>query len=78
MKNRSHLLGLGSLLAAAAMGAAQVQAAQAAPAFERQTLADAAVGVYGVDGARTLFEELKIPADGVEFRAPASTGGDSE
>ena len=38
MKNRSHLLGLGSLLAAAAMGAAQVQAA--APAFETLCGAD--------------------------------------
>lgn len=65
-------------MVARAQAAPEVQAAQAAPAFERQTLADAAVEVYGVEGARTLFEELKIPADGVEFRAPASRGGDSE
>lgn len=52
-----------------AQAAPEVQAAQTGTPFERQTLADEAVRVYGVEGARTLFAELKIPADGVEFRA---------
>lgn len=54
-----------------AQAAPEVQAAQGGTPFERQTLADEAVRVYGVEGARTLFAELKIPADGVEFRAQA-------
>lgn len=54
-----------------AQAAPEVQAAQGGTPFERQTLADEAVRVYGVEGARTLFAELNIPADGVEFRAQA-------
>lgn len=57
-----------------AQAAPEVQAAQGGTPFERQTLADEAVRVYGVEGARTLFAELKIPADGVEFRAQAQEG----
>ena len=52
-----------------AQAAPEVQAAQTGTSFERQTLADEAVRVYGVEGARTLFAELKIPAEGVELRA---------
>lgn len=57
-----------------AQAAPEVQAAQGGTPFERQTLADEAVRVYGVEGARTLFAELNIPADGVEFRAQAQEG----
>jgi hypothetical protein len=59
-----------------AQAAPEVQAAQGGTPFERQTLADEAVRVYGVEGARTLFAELKIPADGVEFRAQAQEGAE--
>lgn len=59
-----------------AQAAPEVQAAQTGTPFERQTLADEAVRVYGVEGARTLFAELKIPADGVEFRAQAQEGAE--
>lgn len=59
-----------------AQAAPEVQAAQGGTPFERQTLADEAVRVYGVEGARTLFAELKIPADGVEFRAQEQEGAE--
>ena len=59
-----------------AQAAPEVQAAQGGTPFERQTLADEAVRVYGVEGARTLFAELNIPADGVEFRAQAQEGAE--
>lgn len=59
-----------------AQAAPEVQAAQGGTPFERQTLADEAVRVYGVEGARTLFAELKIPADGVEFRAQEHEGAE--
>lgn len=51
-----------------AKSAPEVQAAQIGTAIERQTLADAAVKNYGVEGARQLFEELGIPSTGIEFR----------
>lgn len=53
MKNRSHLLGLGSLLAAAAMGAAQVQAA--APALETLCGADNVEDMVPVPGTRWII-----------------------
>ena len=59
-----------------AQAAPEVQAAQGGTPFERQTLADEAVRVYGVEGAQTLFAELNIPADGVEFRAQAQEGAE--
>ena len=58
-----------------AQAAPEVQAAQGGTPFERQTLADEAVRVYGVEGAQTLFAELKIPADGVDFRAQVPDEG---
>jgi hypothetical protein len=59
-----------------AQAAPEVKAAQGGTPFERQTLADEAVRVYGVKGAQELFAELKIPADGVEFRAQAQEGAE--
>lgn len=61
-----------------AQAAPEVQAAQTGSIVERQTIANEAVRVYGVDGARTLFAELKIPADGVEFVAPVAPGSGEE
>ena len=53
MKNRSHLLGLGSLLAAAAMGAAQVQAA--APDFETLCGADNVEDMVPIPGTHWII-----------------------